>query len=104
MAPEVKEMQPKDAASKDQNPANDKPSHHYHAIAHGLSGHLHHPVYQRIKEQALVTIEGERGGHITEQLRAFSLEGAITLENVNSRVSGSRSRYCRDVYCGCRVR
>lgn len=92
MAPNMtKESKPEQSANRDNADDNVTPSHEYHAVAHALSGHLHHPVYQRIKEQAMVSIKGERGGHITEQLRAFSLEGAVTFESAHSRVSGSRS-------------
>jgi len=92
MAPNMtKESKPEQSANRDNADDNVRPSHEYHAVAHALSGHLHHPVYQRIKEQAMVTIKGERGGHITEQLRSFNLEGAVTFESAHSRVSGSRS-------------
>jgi hypothetical protein len=89
MPSEITIPQPKNevSASKDKKPS----THQYHAIAHALSGHLRHPVSQTIKEQAQVTIEGERGGHVTEQLRAFNLEGVLTFEKAHSRVSGSRS-------------
>jgi len=66
-------------------------SHQFHARAHALSGHLHHPVYQRINEQALVTIHDERGGHILERENNFTLEGVVSFESAHSRVAGNRS-------------
>jgi hypothetical protein len=67
------------------------PSHEYHAEAHGLSGYLHHPVYQRINQQAFVNIYDDRDGHVTEQERDFDLERVVSFKAAHSRVSGSRS-------------
>ena len=72
-------------------PLNNTPSHEYHAEAHGLSGHFHHPVYQRINKQALVMIHDERGGHIVEKEHGFTLEGVVSFAKAHTRVSGSRS-------------
>jgi hypothetical protein len=67
------------------------PTHQYHAEAHGLSGYFHHPVYQRINEQALVNLYDDRDGHIVEQERDFDLERVVSFRAAHSRVSGSRS-------------
>jgi hypothetical protein len=72
-------------------PLSNTPSHEYHAEAHGLSGHFHHPVYQRINKQAHVMMKGERGGHVVEKERGFTLEGVVSFQNAHTRVSGSRS-------------
>jgi hypothetical protein len=76
------------------SPTNGQPvvsSHQYHGEAHALSGHLHHPVYQAINEQARVALKDYRGGHVVEQTRGFTLEGVISFLSGRSRVSGSRS-------------
>src|SRR5215831_13966849 len=67
------------------------PSHQYHAEAHGLSGHFHHPVYQRIEKQAFVNIYDDRDGHIVEHERDFDLERVVSFRVAHLRVFGSRS-------------
>jgi hypothetical protein len=68
-----------------------EPSHQYHAEAHAISGHLHHPVYQRINRKANVSLKDYRGGHIQERENAFTLEGVVSFASGHSRVSGSRN-------------
>ncbi len=68
-----------------------EPSHEYHAEAHALSGFLHHPVYQRIDEKASVKLREYRGDHRQEKESRYNLEGVVTFESAQSRVSGSRN-------------
>jgi hypothetical protein len=68
-----------------------EPSHEYHAEAHALSGFLHHPVYQRIDEKASVKLREYRGDHRQEKETRYNLEGIVTFESAQSRVSGSRN-------------
>lgn len=68
-----------------------EPSHEYHAEAHALSGYLHHPVYQRIDEKASVKLRDYRGDHKQEKEARYNLEGVVTFEAANSRVSGNRN-------------
>lgn len=68
-----------------------EPSHQYHAEAHALSGYLHQPVYQRIDEKASVKLRDYRGDHKQEKESRYNLEGVVTFEAANSRVSGNRN-------------
>ena len=82
---------PASGQSLAKGPQSNTPSHEYHAEAHGLSGHFHHPVYQRINKQAHVMMKGERGGQVVEKEHGFTLEGVVSFQNAHTRVSGSRS-------------
>jgi hypothetical protein len=68
-----------------------KPSHDYHAEAHVLTGHLKHPIEQKIEQQAPVKLNDRRGGHLTRYAEDVSIEGLITFTKGRTRVSGARS-------------
>src|ERR1700681_2995398 len=66
------------------------PSHDYYAEAHVLSGHLQRPIDQQIEPQALVALD-PMGGHLTRSAKAVSIEGLISFDRGETRVSGARS-------------
>ncbi len=65
------------------------PYHVYHAEAHVLSGKLDRPIQQNIERQIPVHLEDRRGGHLTRITEDFSLEGFISFQRGETRVSGS---------------
>src|SRR3974377_878579 len=66
-------------------------SHEFHAEAHVLSGHLKHPVEQKIEPHAPVRLRDRRGGHLTRFTEDVSIEGLIPFAKGHPRVSGSRT-------------
>lgn len=66
-------------------------THEYHASAHVLSGKLQRPILQEIEDQAPLTLNDRRGGHLTRYVNDFSLEGLISYTKGETRVSGARS-------------
>jgi hypothetical protein len=65
--------------------------HEYHAEAHALSGHLHHPVEQSIKPQAFVRLE-KHGGYLSERARDYRLEGVFSFRHSYTQVAGNRDQ------------
>jgi hypothetical protein len=65
--------------------------HEYHAEAHALSGHLHHPVEQAIKPQAFVRLE-KHGGYLSERARDYRLEGVFSFSHSYTQVAGNRDQ------------
>jgi len=65
--------------------------HVYHAATNVLTGHLQRPINQKIEPQATLTLNDRRGGHLTRSIDHFSLEGLITFNKGETRVSGARS-------------
>ena len=67
-----------------------KRQHHYHATATAISGHLKLPLVRKIEPQAHTELPKE-GGHFSQRLENFSLEGVISFRSAYTRVSGNRS-------------
>lgn len=65
--------------------------HEYHAEAHALSGHLHHPLEQPIKPQAFVRLE-KHGGYLSERARDYRLEGVFSFRHSYTQVAGNRDQ------------
>ena len=64
-----------------------KPSYHYHAWAHALSGHLTRPLDHGIEVQAGTTLP-TTGGHHSSHVENFRFEHIVRFDAAYSEVSG----------------
>ena len=64
--------------------------HHYHATATAISGHLKLPVESEISRQAHAELP-QKGGHISQRMKEFTLEGVVSFHAASTRVSGNKS-------------
>ena len=70
--------------------------HVYHAEAQVISGNLKHPLKQPIDLRGRAVIEkSRRDDHISQSLKATSLEGLISFAAAYTRASGSKSKIVR---------
>jgi hypothetical protein len=67
-----------------------KRHHRYHASANAIAGHLKLPLEREIEPQAHTELPKE-GGHFSQRLENFSLEGVISFRSAYTRVSGNKS-------------
>jgi hypothetical protein len=65
-------------------------THHYHADATILSGHLRLPLVHEISSQARGTLP-EEGGYISQRSEDFRLEGVLSFRSAYTQVAGNRS-------------
>ncbi|MGA3370186.1 MAG: hypothetical protein ABSC48_00325 [Terracidiphilus sp.] len=65
-------------------------THHYHAEASVLGGHLRLPLCQQIKPQAHVKLARE-GGYISQRAENYRLEAVISFRSAYTHVAGNRS-------------
>jgi hypothetical protein len=65
-------------------------THHYHAEASVLGGHLRLPLCQEIKPQAHVKLSSE-GGYISQRAENYRLEAVISFRSAYTHVAGNRS-------------
>jgi hypothetical protein len=65
-------------------------THHYHAEATILSGHLRLPLVQQIKPQAHAKLRTE-GGYLSERAALYKLESVLTFGSAYTHVAGNRS-------------
>ena len=65
-------------------------THHYHASATAISGHLKLPLVREIRPQALSSLPQE-GGYFSERAESFSVEGVISFSSAYTQVSGNKS-------------
>lgn len=73
-----------------QLPENLERTHHYHASATAISGHLKLPLERQIRPQAHAHLPPE-GGHFSERTGEFTVDGVISFRSANTRVSGNKS-------------
>lgn len=71
-------------------PENLKRTHHYHASATAISGHLKLPLEREIRPQVHAHLPPE-GGHFSERNGEFNVDGVISYRSARTRVSGNRS-------------
>jgi hypothetical protein len=64
--------------------------HRYHATATAISGHLKLPLATKIEPQAHLDLP-EEGGHLSQHIENFNLEGVISFRSASTRVSGNLS-------------
>ncbi len=64
-------------------------THHYHADATILSGHLHLPLAQEIKPQTHALLP-RHGGYFSEHVGEYRLEGVISFKSAYTQVAGNR--------------
>jgi hypothetical protein len=67
-----------------------KRHHHYHASATAISGHLKLPIEREIRPQAHAHLPAE-GGHFSQRIGEFSVDGVISFRSASTRVSGNKS-------------
>jgi len=65
-------------------------NHVYHAEAHVLSGNLKHPLDQPIEPYARVVLRNRRADHVTEMVKATTIEGLVSFQAGYTRASGSK--------------
>ncbi|MFZ0305551.1 MAG: hypothetical protein WAL75_22870 [Terracidiphilus sp.] len=63
-------------------------THHYHAEATILSGHLHLPLAQEIKPQTHALLP-RHGGYFSEHVAEYRLEGVISFKSAHTQVAGN---------------
>jgi hypothetical protein len=73
-----------------QMPENPRRSHHYHASAIAISGHLKLPLERDIRSQAKAELHQE-GGYFSQHIENFSVEGAISFRSAYTQVAGNKS-------------
>lgn len=73
-----------------QMPANIGRTHHYHASATVISGHLRLPLQREIRPQAKAELHQE-GGYFSQRAENFTVEGVISIRSAYTQVSGNRS-------------
>ncbi|MGB0065968.1 MAG: hypothetical protein WBP85_16110 [Terracidiphilus sp.] len=64
--------------------------HHYHATATAISGHLKLPLESEISRQAHAELP-KKGGHLSQRMKEFCLEGVVSFRAAATRVSGNKS-------------
>jgi hypothetical protein len=64
-------------------------THHYHAAATVISGHLELPLVQEIRPQAHVSLP-EHGGYLSERACKYRLEEVISFESAYTQVAGNK--------------
>lgn len=64
--------------------------HHYHATATAISGHLKLPLETEISRQAHAELP-QKGGHLSQRMKEFCVEGVISFHAASTRVSGNKS-------------
>lgn len=64
--------------------------HRYHATATAISGHLKLPLETEISRQAHAELP-QKGGHLSQRLKDFSIEGVVSFHSASTRVSGNKS-------------
>ncbi len=65
-------------------------THHYHAEAKILSGHLRLPLVEEIKPQAYAHLHDE-GGYLSQRAEGYRLESVISFQSGYTQVAGNRS-------------
>jgi hypothetical protein len=65
-------------------------THHYHAEAAALNGHLRLPIAQRISPQTHASLPFE-GGYFSQRAERYRLESVISLQSSYTHVTGNRS-------------
>lgn len=65
-------------------------THHYHAEATILSGHLRLPLVQKIEPQAHAKLRDE-GGYLSERSGLFRIESVLSFHSAHTHVAGNRS-------------
>lgn len=73
-----------------QTPEKPGRTHHYHASAIAISGHLKLPLEREIQAQAKAELHQE-GGYFSQRLEKFSVEGVISFRSAYTQVSGNKS-------------
>jgi hypothetical protein len=64
--------------------------HRYHATATAISGHLTLPLESDISRQAHAELP-TKGGHLSQRMKEFCVEGVISFRAAATRVSGNKS-------------
>jgi len=65
-------------------------THHYHASAAAISGHLKLPLVNEIRPQAHAELPKE-GGYFSERAENFNVEGVISIRSAYTQVAGNKS-------------
>ena len=65
-------------------------THHYHAEATVVEGHLRLPLEQEIKPQAQAKLP-EEGGYLAQHAKDYKLESVISFRNAHTQVAGNPS-------------
>ena len=73
-----------------QIPENPRRTHHYHASAIAISGHLKLPLAREIRPQASAELHQE-GGYLSQHIENFSIEGVLSFRSAYTQVSGNKS-------------
>ena len=65
-------------------------THHYHADAAALTGHLRLPIAQKISPQTHAALPAE-GGYFSQRAEKYRLESVISMKSSYTHVTGNRS-------------
>ncbi|MGB7265981.1 MAG: hypothetical protein WBC92_10750, partial [Terracidiphilus sp.] len=65
-------------------------THHYHAEAKILAGHLRLPLVEEIKPQAYAHLR-DKGGYLSQRAEGYRLESVISFKSGYTQVAGNRS-------------
>ncbi|HTW78757.1 MAG TPA: hypothetical protein VME23_04330 [Terracidiphilus sp.] len=74
----------------EQIPESVERTHHYHASATVIAGHLKLPLAREIRPQAHSALQKE-GGYFSEHAEGFTVEGVISFRSAYTQVAGNKS-------------